>query len=54
MRTERNGNRVIVYPEGRIDASNAADLQKELEAVRTAHACEHINELLEKVRELAV
>ena len=34
MRTEKNGNRVTTYPEGKIDASNAADVQKELEAVR--------------------
>ena len=41
MRTEINGHRVIVYPEGRIDSSNAADLQKELEAVRAANnGCE--------------
>ena len=41
VRTEKNGNRVIVYPEGRIDASNAPDLQKELEAVRAENGgCE--------------
>ena len=34
VRTEKNGNRAIAYPEGKIDASNAADVQKELEAVR--------------------
>ena len=41
MRTEKDGNRVIAYPEGRIDASNAAGLQKELEAVRAENdGCE--------------
>ena len=41
MRTEQNGHRVTVYPEGRIDASNAAELQKELEAVRAENTgCE--------------
>ena len=33
MRTEKTGRKVIAYPEGKIDASNAAGLQKELEAV---------------------
>ena len=41
MRTEINGNRVIAYPEGRIDSSNAADIQKELETVRAGNeGCE--------------
>ena len=41
MRTEQNGHRVTVYLEGRIDTSNAASLQKELEAVRAANnSCE--------------
>ena len=35
MRTEKNKNRVIAYLEGRIDSTNAAALQGELEAVRT-------------------
>ena len=34
MRTEKNGHRTTAYLEGRIDASNAPALQKELEAVR--------------------
>ena len=34
MRTEKNGNRVTAYPEGKIDTSNAAAVQKELEALR--------------------
>lgn len=34
MRAEKNGHDVTVYLEGRIDTSNAADLGKELEAVR--------------------
>ena len=41
MRTKKDGNRLIVYPEGRIDASNAPDLLKELEAVRAENdGCE--------------
>ena len=41
MRTEKNVDRVIACPEGRIDASNAADMQKELEAVRAENdGCE--------------
>ena len=41
MHTEKNGNRVTVHLEGKIDTSNAADLQKELEAVRAENdGCE--------------
>lgn len=41
MRTEQNGHRMTVYLEGRIDASNAAELQKELEAIRAENTgCE--------------
>ena len=41
MRTEQNGHRMTVYLEGRIDASNAAELQKELEAIRAENtSCE--------------
>ena len=35
MRTEKNVDKVTAYLEGKIDASNAANLQKELEAIRT-------------------
>ena len=34
MRTEKNVDKVTAYLEGKIDASNAANLQKELEAIR--------------------
>ena len=41
MRTVKNGSLVTAYPEGKIDTSNAADLQKELEAVRAENpGCE--------------
>ncbi len=41
MRTEKDGSKVTAYLEGRIDASNAPDLQKALEAVRAENnGCE--------------
>ena len=41
MRTEQDGHRMIAYLEGRIDTSNAASLQKELETVRAENSsCE--------------
>ena len=41
MRTEQDGHRLIAYLEGRIDTSNAASLQKELETVRAENkSCE--------------
>ena len=41
MRTEKNDKCVIAFPEGRIDSSNAPDLQKKLEAIRAENAgCE--------------
>ena len=43
MRTEKNDKCVIAFPEGRIDSSNAPDLQKKLEAIRAENAgCELI------------
>lgn len=41
MRTEKNDKCVIAFPEGRIDSSNAPDLQKKLEAIQAENAgCE--------------
>ena len=37
MRTETNSHKVTVFPEGKIDASNAEGLLQELEAVRADH-----------------
>lgn len=43
MRTEKNDKCVIAFPEGKIDSSNAPDLQKELEALRAENTgCELI------------
>ena len=43
MRTEKNDKCVIAFPEGKIDSSNAPDLQRELEAIRAGNAgCELI------------